>query len=242
MSNGSVVVAGVGASRGLGAALARRFASEGLDVVVLGRNREKLDASVARMRELGARVHGVVGDVTDTALIEQAVAQAEARAPLVAAIFNAGGNTPRPFMETDARLFENMWRVNAFAGLAFAQAALQRMLPRGGGTLLFTGASASLRGRAGFAGFASAKAALRAVAQSAAREFGPQGIHVAHVIVDGMIDGDRINTRFPELKAQRPPDALLDPDAIADNFWLLHRQPRSAWTHELDLRPWVENW
>ena len=142
----------------------------------------------------------------------------------------------------DGAFLEDMWRVNALAGFYFAKAAIEAMLPRGRGALIFTGASASLRGRANFASFASAKAALRALAQSAAREFGPQGIHVAHVIVDGAIDGDRVNTFLPQLKAQRGEDGLLDPDAIAENYWQLYRQPRSAWTHELDLRPWVETW
>jgi len=135
-----------------------------------------------------------------------------------------------------------MWRTNALAGFFFAKAAIASMLPRRRGVLIFTGATASLRGRANFGGFASAKAALRALAQSAAREFGPQGIHVAHVVVDGAIDGDRISTFLPDLKAQRGADGLLDPDAIADNFWHLYRQPRSAWTHELDVRPWAEAW
>jgi NAD(P)-dependent dehydrogenase (short-subunit alcohol dehydrogenase family) len=142
----------------------------------------------------------------------------------------------------DAGFLEDMWRVNALAGFFFAKAALSAMLPRQRGVLLFTGASASLRGRAKFGGFAQAKAALRALAQSAAREFGPQGIHVAHVVVDGAIDGDRINSFLPGLKAARGPDGLLDPDAIAESFWQLYRQPRSAWTHEIDVRPWVETW
>jgi NAD(P)-dependent dehydrogenase (short-subunit alcohol dehydrogenase family) len=239
----SAIVVGVGPPRGLGAAIARRFAHEGFRVTIMGRSAEKLAASLDELRGLGADVDSVVGDVTDEALVRRVVAEADRPgAPLEVAVFNAGGNWPRGFREMDAEFVEGMWRVNALAGFFFAKAALDVMLPRQRGTLLFTGASGSLRGKAMFGGFAQGKAALRALAQSAAREFGPQGIHVAQVIVDGMIDGDRINTRFPELKAQRPPDALLDPDAIADNFWLLHRQPRSAWTHELDLRPWVENW
>jgi NAD(P)-dependent dehydrogenase (short-subunit alcohol dehydrogenase family) len=239
----SAIVAGVGASRGLGAAIARRFAREGFRVSVIGRSGEKLGAAVKELRESGAAVQSVVGDVTDEALVRRAVAEADAPdAPLEAAIFNAGGNWPKAFLEMDAAFLDGMWRVNALAGFFFAKAALESMLPRQRGTLLFTGASASLRGRAKFGGFAQAKAALRALAQSAAREFGPQGIHVAHVVVDGAIDGDRINTFLPGLKAQRGPDGLLDPDAIAENFWHLHCQTRSAWTHEIDVRPWVETW
>ena len=243
LSGRSAVVAGVGASRGLGAAVARRFAREGFRVTLIGRSAEKLAGALEELRKSGATAEAIVGDVTDEALVRRAVAQADAAdAPLEAAIFNAGGNWPKAFLEMDAAFLDGMWRVNALAGFFFAKAALEAMLPRQRGSLIFTGASASLRGRAKFAGFAQAKAALRALAQSAAREFGPQGIHVAHVVVDGAIDGDRIHSFLPGLKAQRGPDGLLDPDAIAESFWQLHRQTRSAWTHEIDVRPWVEPW
>ena len=239
----SAVVVGVGPPRGLGAAIARRFAREGFRVTIMGRSAEKVAASLEELRGLGADVDSMVGDVTDEATVRRVVTAADRPdAPLDAAIFNAGGNWPRGFREMDAEFLEGMWRVNALAGFFFAKAALDVMLPRQHGTLLFTGASGSLRGKAMFGGFAQAKAALRALAQSAAREFGPQGIHVAQVIVDGAIDGDRINTFLPDLKASRPPDGLLDPDAIAANYWWLYQQQRSAWTHELDVRPWVENW
>jgi len=242
-SNRSAVVVGVGAPRGLGAAIARRFAREGFRVTILGRSAEKVQAALQELRDSGARAEAVIGDVTDEALVRRVVAAADApEAPLEAAIFNAGGNWPKGFLAMDAAFLEDMWRTNALAGFFFAKAALEAMLPRQRGTLLFTGATASLRGRANFGGFASAKAALRALAQSAAREFGPQGIHVAHVVVDGAIDGDRINTFLPSLKEQRGADGLLDPDAIAESFWDLHRQQRSAWTHELDVRPWSESW
>jgi NAD(P)-dependent dehydrogenase (short-subunit alcohol dehydrogenase family) len=243
MSERSAIVVGVGPPRGLGAAVARRFAREKFRVTVMGRSAEKLEASTAELRAMGANVTAVVGDVTDEALVRDAVAKADAAdAPLEAAIFNAGGNWPQGFLEMDQEFLETMWRTNALAGFFFAKAAIQQMLPRGRGTLIFTGASGSLRGRANFGGFASAKAALRALAQSAAREFGPQGIHVAQVIVDGAIDGDRINAFLPGLKDSRPPDGLLDPDAIAESYWTLFNQHRSAWTHELDVRPWVESW
>jgi len=243
MPGRAVVVAGVGPPKGLGAAIARRFAREDFRVTVMGRSAEKLDATAHDLRSTGAAVEAVVGDVTDEALVRRVVAAADVpAAPLEAAVFNAGGNWPRGFLAMDAAFLEDMWRTNALAGFFFAKAAIEAMLPRQRGALIFTGASASLRGRPNFGGFASAKAALRALAQSAAREFGPQGIHVAHVIVDGVIDGDRINTLLPELKAQRGADGLLDPNAIADNFWHLYCQPRTAWTHEIDLRPWVEPW
>jgi len=243
MSDRTAVVVGVGPPRGLGAAIARRFASEGFRVTVMGRSAEKLEATEAELRNSGAKVEAVVGDVTDEELVRRVVANADtADAPLEAAIFNAGGNWPQGFLEMDRAFLEDMWRTNALAGFFFAKAAIQAMLPRQRGVLLFTGATASLRGRANFGSFASAKAALRALAQSAAREFGPQGIHVAQVIVDGAIDGDRINTLIPGLKDSRGADGLLDPDAIAETFWQLYRQPRSAWTHELDVRPWSESW
>ena len=243
MSEKTAVVVGVGPPKGLGAAIARRFAQEKFRLTVMGRSPEKLAATVTELRAAGAVVEAVVGDVTDEALVRRVVAAADVpAAPIEAAIFNAGGNWPQGFLEMDAAFLEGMWRVSALAGFFFAKAALQAMLPRQRGVLLFTGATASLRGRANFGGFASAKAALRALAQSAAREFGPQGIHVAQVIVDGAIDGDRINTFLPGLKEARGADGLLDPDAIAESFWQLYRQPRSAWTHELDVRPWVESW
>jgi len=243
MSERSAVVVGVGPPRGLGAAIARRFAHEGFRVTIVGRSAEKVNASLDELREIGAAAQAVIGDVTDEVLVRSAVTQADVPdAPVEVAVFNAGGNWPKSFLDMDAAFLEGMWRVNALAGFCFAKAAIEAMLPRRRGVLIFTGASASLRGRANFGGFASAKAALRALAQSAAREFGPQGIHVAHVVVDGAIDGDRINTFLPQLKAQRGEDGLLDPDAIAENYWRLFQQPRSAWTHEIDLRPWVEPW
>jgi len=243
MTKRSAVVLGVGPTRGLGAAIARRFAREGFRVTVMGRSEEKIAAALADLKAAGADAEAVIGDVTDEAAVRRVVAGAErADAPLEAAIFNAGGNWPRPFRDMDAEFLEGMWRVNALAGFFFAKAALDVMLPRQRGVILFTGASGSLRGKAMFGGFAQAKAALRALAQTAAREFGPQGIHVAHVVIDGGIDGDRLNGFLPNLKDERGPDGLLDPDAIAENYWTLFQQPRSAWTHELDVRPWVESW
>jgi short-subunit dehydrogenase len=242
MSERTALIAGVGASRGLGAALARRFAQEGLQLVIVGRNAGKLDACAQDLRERGATVKAIVGDLTDAALVQRVVAEADVRAALEVAVFNAGGNVPRAFLDMDVQFFEDMWRINAFAGMVFAQAVLRCMAPRRHGSLLFTGATASLRGRPRFAAFASAKAALRALAQSAAREFGPQGVHVAHVIVDGMIDGERVDALWPDARAMAGADGLLDPDAVAALYWMLHTQPRNAWTHELDVRPWAENW
>ena len=243
MAGRSAIVVGVGPTRGLGAAIARRFAREGFRVTVMGRSAEKIQAALADLRAAGAVAEAVLGDVTDEALVRRVVRDADhPDAPLEAAIFNAGGNWPKAFRDMDGEFLESMWRVNALAGFFFAKAALDTMLPRQRGVIIFTGASGSLRGKAMFGGFAQGKAALRALAQSAAREFASQGIHVAHVIIDGAIDGDRINSFLPGLKGERGADGLLDPDAIAENYWSLFQQPRSAWTHELDLRPWVESW
>lgn len=243
MPTNSALVIGVGPPRGLGAAIARRFAKEGLRTTILGRSAEKVEATLKDLRDAGADADAVVGDVTDEALVRKVVADADRPdAPLDAALFNAGGNWPQSFLNMDAKFLEDMWRVNALAGFFFSKAVIEAMLPRKRGTLILTGASASLRGKANFGGFAHAKAGLRALAQSAAREFGPQGIHIAHVIVDGAIDGDRINTFLPDLKKQKGDDGLLNPDDIAENYWTLYRQPRSAWTHEIDVRPWAEPW
>ncbi len=243
MKEKSAVIAGVGHASGVGAAVARRFAKEGFRVTVLGRNAEKLETAEASLRKISEKISVVVGDVTDERVVADVVAGADTPdAPLDVAIFNAGGNWPKRYLDMDGDFLESMWRVNALAGLFFSQAAIRAMLPRGRGTIIFTGATGSLRGRAGFAGFASSKAALRMLAQSCAREFGPQGLHVAHVVIDGAIDGDRINTLMPQLKPSRGEAGLLDPDAIAENYWNLYRQERSAWTHELDVRPWSENW
>jgi NAD(P)-dependent dehydrogenase (short-subunit alcohol dehydrogenase family) len=242
MANKSAVIVGVGPPRGLGAAIARRFARERFHTTLVGRSKEKVDATVQDLRKGGAEATAVIGDVTDEALVRRVVAEANQAFPLEVAVFNAGGNWPNSFLNMDGAFLENMWRVNALAGFYFAKAAIEAMLPRKRGALIFTGASASLRGKANFGGFAQAKAALRALAQSAAREFGPQGIHVAHVIVDGAIDGDRINTFLPNLKAEKGEAGLLDPDDIAENYWTLYCQARSAWTHEIDVRPWSESW
>ena len=237
---GSVLIAGVGASHGLGAAIARRFAAGGYPVAIAGRNAEKLAATAAELAADGAKVVHIVGDASTTKDTARFVEAAERLAPLAMAVHNAGSNRPAPFLKVGAQRFEEHWREHALGGFQLAQAAIPALLARGGGTLVFTGASGSLRGKANFAPFASAKAALRALAQSVAREFGPQGIHVGHVVVDGGIEGDRLLSARPQLKDDRGPDGLLNIAAIADAYWVLHHQHRSAWTLELDLRPWAE--
>ncbi len=237
---GSVLVVGVGAEQGLGAAIARRFAAGGHPVAIAGRNAPKLEATAAALAASGAQVTSVVGDASDAADQQRFVAAAEALAPLAAAVQNAGGNRPAPFLEVSAEVFEQHWREHVLGAFHLAQAALPVLISHGGGSLFFTGASGSLRGMARFAPFASAKGALRNLAQSIAREFGPQNIHVGHVIVDGGIAGERLLSRVPGLAEQRGPDGMLGIDAIAESYWFMHHQQRSAWTLELDVRPWAE--
>jgi len=238
---GSVLVVGVGASRGLGAAIARRFARGGYPVVVAGRNAAKIGIVAEELKATGATATAAVGDASQAADIQRFVETADALAPLAAAVHNAGGNEPAPFLKVTEEQFERHWREHALGGFHLAQGAIPVLLKHGGGSLFFTGASGSLRGKASFAPFAAAKAALRNLAQSIAREFGPQNIHVGHVVIDGGIEGDRLLSRMPQLHELRGPDGMLHVDAIADAYWLLHHQQRSAWTLELDVRPWSES-
>ena len=238
--NGSLLVVGVGASHGLGAAIARRFGAGGYPVAIAGRNAEKLEATAAELKTAGVEVASIVGDASSAADARRFVAAAQTLAPLAIAVHNAGSNRPAPFLQIAEADFEAHWREHVLGGFQVAQAALPALLDRDGGSLFFTGASGSLRGKANFAPFASAKAGLRNLAQSIAREFGPQGIHVGHVVIDGGIEGDRLLSRRPQLRDERGPDGLLNIDAIAEAYWVLHHQHRSAWTLELDLRPWAE--
>jgi NAD(P)-dependent dehydrogenase (short-subunit alcohol dehydrogenase family) len=237
---GSVLIVGVGAWRGVGAAVARRFAREGYPVAIAGRNADKLAATATELRAAGAAVIEVVGDASLAEDARRFVAAAQGLAPLAVAVHNAGSNMPAPFLKVTEERFESHWREHTLGGFQTAQAVIPVLLQRGGGTLIFTGASGSLRGKANFAPFAAAKAGLRALAQSLAREFGPQNIHVGHVVIDGGIAGERLLSRMPNLLEERGPDGMLDPDAIAEAYWALHTQQRSAWTQELDLRPWAE--
>ena len=229
------------APRGVfGAAVARRFVREGFPVAIAGRNAEKLAATAAELKAAGATVSMVVGDGSLAEDARRFVAAAQALAPLAVVVHNAGSNLPAPFLKVTEQRFESHWREHTLGGFQTAQAAIPVLLEQGGGTLVFTGASGSLRGKANFAPFAAAKAGLRALAQSLAREFGPQNIHVGHVVIDGGIHGERLLTLMPGLAEQRGPDGMLDPEAIAEAYWMLHSQQRSAWTHEIDLRPWAE--
>lgn len=244
MGTPTAIVAGVGAERGLGAALCRRFAAGGHHVLANGRTPEKLERVVRAIEAAGGSAEAVVGDATredDVArLFDRGMAPGPGRDAADIVVYNAGINRRIDFRELSAAQFEDFWRVGCFGGFLVGREAARRLVPLGRGTVLFTGASASLRGRPGFAQFAAAKAGLRMVAQSMAREYGPLGIHVAHVVIDGGIDGERLRSRFPDIAAQRGEGGLLEIDAIAEAYWQLHRQPRSAWSHEIDLRPFKE--
>lgn len=237
----TALIVGVGASRGLGAAASRRFAREGLHVVVAGRTPQKLDQVVAEIQALGGSAQAVVGDASVEADAARFVATAEATGPLELVLHNAGSNRRDAFLDLQVSDFEGLWRSHCLSGFLTGRESARCMAPRGRGTVLFTGASGSLRGRALFAAFAAAKAGLRATAQSMARELGPKGIHVAHVVIDGGIEGDRLLAAFPNRAGEKGPEGLLSIDAIAETYWQLHQQPRSAWTHELELRPWTES-
>jgi NAD(P)-dependent dehydrogenase (short-subunit alcohol dehydrogenase family) len=231
-----------GAGAGLGGALARRFARGGLHAGLVRRKGDGLAPLVAEIEAAGGRASSFAADARREEDVVRVFDEAERLGPVEVAIHNIGANVAFPIRETDARKYFKIWEMACFSGFLVGREAARRMGARGRGTILFTGATASLRGRAGLAGFAGAKHALRALAQSMARELGPEGIHVAHVVVDGPIDMPWIREQFPGLVASRPADGLLAPDAIAESYWALHCQPRSAWTHELDLRPWVEPW
>ena len=230
----------IGAGDGLGASCARAFAEEGLHPCVVRRPRH-LDALEALAGEVGGTAFGV--DARDEAAVAELVEQVESIGPIAACVFNIGANVRFPVGDTSPRVFRKVWEMAAFAGFLAAHNVLPRMAARGRGTFVFTGATASTRGGSGFAAFSSAKGALRNLAQACARETGPQGVHVAHVVVDGAIRGGFIRELMgeayePALKADR----LLDPNSIAAEYVRLHRQPRDAWTFELDLRPYGETW
>jgi NAD(P)-dependent dehydrogenase (short-subunit alcohol dehydrogenase family) len=238
------VVIGVGAERGVGAALSRRFAKEGYHVLVAGRTATKIGKVVETIRAAGGTATPVVADGTReadvVALFDKAMADDADGTPADLFVFNMGNNAAVDFREMTAEHFEDSWRVGCFAGFLFGREAMRRLAPLGRGTVIFTGASGSLRGRPRFAAFNATKGGLRLMVQSMAREFGPQGIHVAHVIIDGGIEGDRLLSRMPDRAEKAGQDGLLNIEAIAENYWQLHRQQRSAWTQELDLRPYKE--
>ena len=233
----------VGAGEATGGAVARRFAREGYTACVTRRSADKLAPLVAQIEAAGGRARAFASDARREEQVAELVQTIERDVgPIEVCVFNVGGNVRFPIREMSARVYTKVWEMGAFAGFLVGREAAKVMVPRGRGTILFTGATASLRGGKGFAAFAGAKHALRALAQSMARELGPEGIHVAHVVIDGGIDTPFIRENFPERYALKDRQGILDPEAIAEAYWQLHCQARSAWTHELDLRPWIEPW
>ncbi|HTB74027.1 MAG TPA: SDR family NAD(P)-dependent oxidoreductase [Polyangiaceae bacterium] len=230
-------IAGVGASAGLGAAVARRFAKEGLVAAVTGRTPARIEAVAREIREAGGVAHAFAGDVSREEDVLAIAEKVSALGPLEIAVFNAASAVRTPSLEITVAALEEALRTTTVGGFVFGREAVRRLLPQQRGTLVFTGATASLRGRPPFAAFAASKAALRSISQTLAREFGPRGIHVAHVVIDGGIDGERLRSRHVSVTDA---EGLLALEDIADVYWHLHAQPRSAWTQELDLRPFKE--
>ncbi len=233
----------VGAGDALGGAIARRFAREGYTACVVRRSADALTPLVQQIEAEGGRAVAYGADARLEEIMVPLVDRIEAEiGPIEVAVHNIGANVRFGIRETTARVYRKVWEMAAFSAFLTGREAARVMVPRGKGTILFTGATASIRGGAGFSAFAGAKHAVRALAQSMARELGPRNIHVAHSIVDGPIDTAFIRDQFPEVYARKADDGLLQPDAIAEAYWQIHRQPRTAWTHELDLRPWSESW
>jgi NAD(P)-dependent dehydrogenase (short-subunit alcohol dehydrogenase family) len=231
----------VGAGDATGGAIARRFAREGYIACVARRNADKLVPLVQAIQADGGAAHAFGCDARkegDMVALVQGIERDIA--PIEVAVFNIGANVRFDVVDTTERVYRKVWEMAALAGFLTGREVAKAMRPRGRGTIIFTGATASLRGAAGFCAFAGAKHALRALAQSMARELGPQGIHVAHSIIDGAIDTAFIAENFPQRHALKDRDGILDPHSIAESYWQLHCQPRNAWTHELDLRPWME--
>ncbi len=233
----------IGAGDATGGAIARRFAREGYIACVTRRNADKLEPLVAQIRADGGVAHGFGSDARDEEAMVSLVEQIERDiAPIEVAVFNIGANVHFGITETTARVYRKVWEMACFSGFLMGRETAKVMLPRERGTIIFTGATASLRGREGFSAFASAKHGLRALAQSMARELWPRNIHVAHTVIDGSIDTEWIKTNFPENYAKKEQQGIINPDSIAEAYWQIHIQPRDAWTHETELRPWMEKW
>jgi NAD(P)-dependent dehydrogenase (short-subunit alcohol dehydrogenase family) len=236
----------VGAGDAIGAAVARRFAAGGYSVCVARRDAERSQSVVEEIIASGGTAHSLGTDVRSEEAVQALFAQVEAElGPIEACLFNAGANVKSPLVETSARLFFKAWELACYAGFLTGREAARYMVPRRRGTILFTGATASVRGGAGFAAFAAAKFGLRAVAQSMARELAPKNIHVAHLVIDGAIDSEAIRRRLSAATGEMPDlvaDSLIQTRSVAEAYWALHTQSRDGWTHELDLRPYSERW
>ncbi|MBY0509652.1 MAG: SDR family NAD(P)-dependent oxidoreductase [Rhodospirillaceae bacterium] len=241
------VCAVVGAGDYIGAGVAKRFAREGYAVFAGRRNGDKLAPLAAGIKAAGGVCVPRALDARKEEQIAAFMAEAAAYGDLEVCVFNVGGNVRFPILETTERVFRKVWEQACYAGFLTGREAARHMLVKGGGSILFTGATASLRGGAGYAAFAGAKFGLRAVAQSMARELGPRNIHVAHLVLDAQVDTQWVRERIAEASGvaaldKLKPDELMDPEAVGEIYWQLHGQPRSAWTHEMDIRPFLEKW
>jgi NAD(P)-dependent dehydrogenase (short-subunit alcohol dehydrogenase family) len=233
----------IGAGDATGGAIARRFAREGFTACVTRRTAEKLAPLVAQIEREGGQARAFGSDARKEEQMVSLIETIERDVgPIEVAVFNIGANVRFLIRETTARVYFKVWEMGCFSGFLMGREVAKVMAPRGRGTILFTGATASVRGGVGFSAFSGAKHALRALAQSMGRELGSEGIHVAHVVIDGAIDTEFIRNNFPERAALKDRDGILNPEAIAEAYWQLHCQPKSAWTHEMDLRPWMETW
>ena len=233
----------IGAGDATGGAIAKRFAQGGYITCMTRRNVEKLQPLIEEIEQAGGIAYGFGSDAREEEQVILLVEEIEANiGEIDVLVFNIGANVPCSILEETARKYFKIWEMACFSAFLVGREVAKRMVTRQHGTIIFTGATAGMRGAAYFSAFAGAKHALRALAQSMARELGPQNIHVAHVVVDGAIDTDFIKTSFPEMYAKKDQDGILNPDHIAENYWHLSQQPRDAWTHELDLRPWIEKW
>jgi len=233
----------IGAGDAIGSAIARKFARRGLTVCAARRNGDRLAPLVQELTGAGHRAHAFSCDARREEAISELFAGIEADiGEMAVVVFNVGANVPMGILETDSRKFFKIWEMACFAGFLCGREAARYMTKRERGTIIFTGATASLRGAAGFAAFASAKHGLRALAQSMARELGPRNIHVAHVVIDAAVDTQWISDNLPDSAALKLRDGIVAPDDLADNYVMLFDQPRNAWTFELDIRPWIEHW
>ena len=233
----------IGAGDATGGEIAKRFARGGYIACMTRRNAEKLQPLIDEIEQNGGTAYGFASDAREEEQVIALIEQIESSiGPIEVMVFNIGANVPCSILEETARKYFKIWEMACFSAFLVGREVAKRMVQRERGSIIFTGATAGVRGAANFAAFAGAKHALRALAQSMARELGPKNIHVAHVVVDGAIDTDFIETTFPEIYALKEQDGILNPAHIAENYWHLAHQPRDAWTHELDVRPWIERW
>ena len=245
MAKRNATVAVIGAGDYIGSEIAKKFASEGFAIFAGRRDGTKLEPLIKDIKAAGGEIHGRSLDARKEDEIISFLADADKHAPLEVCIFNIGANVNFPILDTTERVFRKVWEMACYSGFLAGREAAKLMLPRGKGNIFFTGATASLRGGSGYAAFASAKFGLRAVAQATARELGPKNIHVAHLIIDSGVDTAWVRERREQMwgkEALDNPDLLMPPASVAESYWLLYQQPRTAWTFELEIRPFGEKW